>query len=139
MVRCGRAACLPQASAPLRAEAARGTLRLGAGDSIECTRWYLAGVFYELAVTPLARPLLFLAACVSLEPVHCLQSELRNRSRHSVCVECFPYILLLCFFAEGRVLIKDNDNVVRLNLKAKFRNISVLWFTFPFLDVKKKK
>lgn len=52
-----------------------------------------------------------------------------------VCVEGFPYILLLCFFAEGRVLIKDNDNVVRLNLEAKFRNISVLWFTIPFLDV----
>lgn len=72
----------PQASAPLQEEAARGTLRLGAGDSIECTRWYLTGVFYELAVTPLARPLLFLAAFVSLEPVNCLQSELRN-SRHS--------------------------------------------------------
>lgn len=56
-----------------------------------------------------------------------------------MCVECFPYILLLCFFAEGQVLIKDNDNVVRLNLEAKFSNISVLWFTFPFLDVSKKK
>lgn len=56
-----------------------------------------------------------------------------------MCVECFPYILLLCFFAEGQVLVKDNDNVVRLNLEAKFSNISVLWFTFPFLDVSKKK
>ena len=40
---------------------------------------------------------LFLAACVSLEPVHCLQSELRNISRRSACFQCFPYILLLCF------------------------------------------
>lgn len=98
MVLCGRAAYPPQASAPLRAEAARGTLRLGAGDSIECTRSYLAGVFSELAVTPLARPLLFLAACVSLKPVHCLQSELRNRSRHSVCVLNAFHIFSCCAF-----------------------------------------
>lgn len=40
---------------------------------------------------------LFLAASVPLEPVHCLQSGLRNRSRRSVCCQCSPYILLLCF------------------------------------------
>lgn len=40
---------------------------------------------------------LFLAASVSLDPAHCLQSGLRNRSRRSVCFQSSPYILLLCF------------------------------------------
>lgn len=39
---------------------------------------------------------LFLAASVSLDPAHCLQSGLRNRSRRSVCFQSSPYILL-CF------------------------------------------
>lgn len=55
-----------------------------------------------------------------------------------MCVECFPYILLLCFFAEGRVLIKDNDNVVRLNLEAKFRNKRfVVYLSFSGCFLKK--
>lgn len=64
MVRCERAAYPPQASAPLRAAAARGTLRLGAGDSIECTRWYLAGVFCELATGHTTRAPAFISRSV---------------------------------------------------------------------------
>lgn len=94
-VRCERAPPSPQAPVALKEEAASGTLRLGLGDCTQSVPGDTSeACFMSWQSYHLRARFYFLQRVFLLSPFICLQSELRNISRHNVC-----FLMLFMYFA----------------------------------------